>query len=191
MFKKFCGIIIILGIIFTAGITAADQGEPLEKSVLRLHVIANSDDPADQSLKLQVKDEIVKTMRVRLGEAKDAHEARQIAVQEMPEIKQAAEHVIKEQGYDYGVKVYVGQFNFPTKSYGDLVFPQGNYQAVRVVIGEGRGKNWWCVLFPPLCLVSSTDKGLSLSTPREAQVSFKCLELLPKGVKLGHKKLIK
>ena len=65
-----------------------------------------------------------------------------------------------------------------------MVFPQGKYQAVRVVIGEGQGKNWWCVLFPPLCLVSSEDRGMSLNSPQEAQITFKCLELLPQGVKI-------
>jgi stage II sporulation protein R len=185
MHKKILGIIIILVGIFSVGLAVANQGEPLAQSVLRLHVIANSDNPADQALKMAVKDEIVAMMKQEFTEVKDAEEARIMAQQEIPLIKAVAQAKIKANGYNYPVEVYVGECDFPTKSYGNLVFPSGKYQAVRVVIGEGQGKNWWCVLFPPLCLVSSTDQGLSLSNPEQAQITFKCLELLPKGVKLG------
>ncbi|MEN6461056.1 MAG: stage II sporulation protein R [Syntrophomonas sp.] len=187
MIKKIIGIIIILIIILTTGITMAEQKAPLADGVLRLHVIANSDNPADQALKLQVKDEVVKMMREEFANVKEADEARKLAIQHIPEIKKTAESVIADQGYSYPVSVYVGECNFPTKAYGNFVLPQGRYQAVRVVIGEGKGKNWWCVLFPPLCMVSSSDKGISLANPREAKVSFKCLELIPRGAKLVHK----
>jgi stage II sporulation protein R len=185
MHKRILGIIIILGGIFSVGLAVANQGEPLAQSVLRLHVIANSDNPADQALKIAVKDEIVAMMKQEFTDVKDAEEAREMAQQEIPLIKAVAQAKIKANGYNYPVEVYVGEYDFPTKSYGNMVFPSGKYQAVRVVIGEGQGKNWWCVLFPPLCLVSSTDQGLSLSSPQQAQITFKCLELLPKGVKLG------
>jgi len=95
-----------------------------------------------------------------------------------------AESIVASRGYDYPVAVYIGQFDFPTKSYGNVVFPQGRYEAVRVVLGEGEGKNWWCVLFPPLCMVSSSDQGLSLDSPAQAKVSLKCLELIPRGMKV-------
>jgi len=188
MYKKLLGIIIILAGLFSVGLVVANQSEPLAQSVLRLHVIANSDDPADQGLKLAVKDDIVAMMKQEFMGVEDAEEARQLAQQDIPRIKAVAQAKIKANGYDYPVEVNVGEYDFPTKSYGNLVFPPGKYQAVRVVIGEGQGKNWWCVLFPPLCLVSSTDQGLSLSSPQQVQVTFKCLELLPKGVKLGKQK---
>lgn len=187
MIKKITGIIIILIITLTTGITMAEQNTPLADGVLRLHVIANSDDPNDQALKLQVKDEVVKMMRKEFANVKDVDEARHLAIQRAPKIKAAAERVIAEQGYAYPVNVYVGECDFPTKVYGNLVLPQGRYQAVRVVIGEGQGKNWWCVLFPPLCMVSTSDKGISLANPQEAKVSLKCLELIPRGAKLIHK----
>lgn len=185
MYKRLLGIIIILAGFFSGGIVVANQGEPLSQSVLRLHVIANSDDPADQALKLAVKDDIVAMMKQEFSGIDDVSEARQMAQQDLTRIKAAAEAKIRAKGYDYPVEVMVGEYDFPTKSYGNMIFPAGKYQAVRVIIGAGQGKNWWCVLFPPLCLVSSTDQGLSLSSPQQAQVTFKCLELLPKGVKLG------
>ncbi len=185
MYKKIVGIIIILTSFGAAGLVAANQGEPLAESVLRLHVIAHSDDPADQALKLAVKDDIVTMMKPEFTGVDNANEARSAARQNIPRIKAAAEARIRANGYDYPVEVTVGEYDFPTKSYGNIIFPAGKYPAVRVIIGEGQGKNWWCVLFPPLCLVSSSDQGLSLDSPQEAQVTFKCLELLPKGVKFG------
>lgn len=158
---------------------------PLNENVLRLHVVANSDDPADQALKLAVKDRVVKLMREEFKSASSMPEARQLALQSTDTIEVAAAQVVAAHGYDYPVQVAVGEFQFPTKSYGNLVLPQGDYQAVRVVIGAGEGKNWWCVLFPPLCMVSSSDQGLSLGTTEEAEVSFKCLELLAQGAHLG------
>ncbi len=188
MYKRLLGIIIILAGVFSVGMVVANQGEPLAQSVFRLHVIANSDDPADQALKMAVKDDIVAMMKQEFTGVEDAGEARKMAQQDIPRIKALAQAKIKANGYDYPVEVNVGEYDFPTKSYGNLVFPSGKYHALRVVIGEGQGKNWWCVLFPPLCLVSSTDQGLSLSSPQQAQVTFKCLELIPKGVKLGQEK---
>ena len=185
MGKKIIGIIIILMSLFFGGFIATNQGQPLEKSVLRLHVIANSDGLEDQNLKLAVKDEIVTLMKQEFTDLEDAEQATQLAREAIPLIQAVAEAKIKDLGYDYPVQVKVGEYDFPTKSYGNLVFPPGRYQAVRVIIGEGQGKNWWCVLFPPLCLVSSGDEGLSLNRPQNAQITFKCLELLPRGVKVG------
>lgn len=163
---------------------ASAQENQLSDSVLRLHVIANSDDPADQALKLAVKDEIVTFMQAEFMNTADAAAAKALAQKDLPRIKAIAEEKIQASGYEYPVEIYVGECEFPTKSYGNMVFPQGRYQAVRVIIGEGKGKNWWCVLFPPLCLVSSGDRGMSLNSPQEAQVTFKCLELIPQGVHL-------
>lgn len=191
MLKKAAGIILILTLSY-GGLYFSDlQDKQLADSVLRLHVIANSDDPADQMLKLTVKDEIVTMMREEFTTVDYAAEAEELARRRIPAMKDLAEQKIISSGYDYPVKVYVGEYDFPAKSYGNMVFPQGKYQAVRVIIGEGQGKNWWCVLFPPLCMVSSKDKGLSLDSPEEAQVSFKCLELLNQGVKLVSNKTVK
>lgn len=185
MFKKSSVIIFILVTALAVAHILTQQEETLSESVLRLHVIANSDDPKDQALKLKVKDAIVEMMRSEFKETDNVDEACRLAAQNIYRIKKVAEAEIAEQGYDYPVTVYMGECEFPTKSYGNIVFPQGKYQAVKVIIGEGEGKNWWCVLFPPLCLVSTSDKGLSLDSPEEAQISLKCLELIPKGVRFG------
>lgn len=186
MLRKLTGLTIIIGLIIT-GIYVKAGEKPLNDSVLRLHVIANSDSMEDQALKIKVKDEIVKFMQDEFREAKSEEEAVLIAKEKSREIKKIALKVIEEEGFSYPAEVYVDKFEFPVKSYGNLVFPAGEYEAVKVVIGEGEGKNWWCVLFPPLCLVSSSDKGLSLDSSEEAKVTLKCLELLPKGVKFGEK----
>ncbi len=180
--KRVYGIIVLATIIFL-GMSLYLDGKPLNKSVLRLHVIANSDSIADQALKLQVKDAVVEMMKKEFTGIDDMEEARQTALMDIPDIKRTVEAVIKDNGYDYPVQVALGEYQFPTKSYGNLVLPSGDYQAVRVTLGAGGGKNWWCVLFPPLCMVSTSDQGLSLRSPEEAKVSIKCLELIPKGAK--------
>ena len=125
--------------------------------LIRFHVIANSDSYADQSLKLHVRDIIVNEMKVRFREANNRQEAEQIILASMDEIKALAQQQIQLEGKQYPVEVKIGDYDFPTKSYGNLTLPAGNYHAVRVIIGEGKGKNWWCVLFPPLCFVDSVD----------------------------------
>jgi stage II sporulation protein R len=184
MFKKIMTVILVLSLTLLGTYTLTAWGKPLNQSVLRLHVMANSDSLIDQAVKLEVKDEIVARMGKEFKNTESAQEARSIAIEKQAEIKELAQSVVASRGYDYPVEVYVGQFDFPAKSYGNVVFPQGRYEAVRVVLGAGQGKNWWCVLFPPLCMVSSSNKGLSLDSPAEAQVSLKCLELLPRGMKI-------
>lgn len=186
MFRKIALGFIILGVLLGMGWMnrAAGRTEVYDQ-VIRLHVIANSDFPADQALKLKVKDKIVALMRDELGDSSDIEDARARAQRCLPQIKKVAEQEVRAQGYSYPVQVYLGKFEFPTKLYGDLVFPQGTYTAVRVVIGEGRGKNWWCVLFPPLCLMTATEKGISLNPGDEPRVKLKCVELLTQGVRLG------
>lgn len=185
MLKKFTGIILIICFVFCGTFALAEGNKPLNREVLRLHVIANSDSSSDQALKLQVKDQVIKAMKAEFSALESADEARDHAIMRMPLIKAEAEKTIREQGYDYPVQVYVGEYDFPVKSYGNIIFPAGRYPAVRIVIGQGAGKNWWCVLFPPLCMVSSSEKGISLDTPEEAEVTLKCLELLPKGLKFS------
>ncbi len=183
--KKIGAIILIICITLLGSQIIAGQNRVLADSVLRLHVLANSDSPEDQNLKLKVKDHIIRYMAPEFSQTKDINAAHSLTTEKLSDIQKEAEIIIGKAGYDYPVEVVLGTFEFPTKSYGNLVFPQGDYSALRIIIGEGAGKNWWCVLFPPLCMVSSSDKGLSMDNPREAKVSLKCLELLPQGLKLG------
>ncbi len=172
--------IIMMALLGTTGLMRMGP-ETAGNGFLRLHVIANSDTPADQKLKLEVKDRVVAMMKEDFQDLNDANEARELAIQERKQIEALASEVVTSRGYNYPVEVCIGEYDFPTKSYGNFVLPQGRYQAVRIILGEGQGQNWWCVLFPPLCMVSTSDRGLSVATPQEAKVSFKCLELLPRG----------
>ena len=128
----------------------------LSGKLLRFHVIANSDDPKDQQLKLKVKDEVTGYLSGYLANAKSKEEAQEIIAGKKDEIKSIAHRIIKSEGYDYPVKVAMGRYEFPIKSYGNIALPEGDYDALRVVIGDGKGKNWWRVMFPPLCFIDVT-----------------------------------
>ncbi len=122
-------------------------------SVFRLHVIANSDSEEDQKLKLKVRDELLSYMNIISKDSTNKQEAMKIANEHKKELTQIAEKVIKENGYDYTVNIQVGKADFPTKYYGDITLPAGTYDALKVQIGDAKGQNWWCVMFPPLCFV--------------------------------------
>ncbi len=124
--------------------------------VIRFHVRANSDSKEDQDLKLKVRDEILKEMAQRFKSTTSIEESRTIINNNIEEIKSIAEGVIAEENKNYSVDVSLGIEEFPVRTYGNLIFPQGNYEALVVEIGEAKGQNWWCVMFPPLCFVDMT-----------------------------------
>ena len=124
--------------------------------LLRLHVIASGDSVREQAVKLRVRDAVIRTLADDMEAADDAEEAKQIALMREDDIVAAARSVLRDAGEDDTVKMAVGRVAFPLRMYGDLVVPAGEYEAVRIVIGEGKGQNWWCVLFPPLCMVDAT-----------------------------------
>ena len=128
----------------------------IAEEIIRFHVRANSDSEEDQALKIKVKDSIVLYLQEELKDARCLDEARNILYYGRDEIKNIALEVIEEEGYDYPVEVYFEESYFPMKVYGDMSFPPGVYEAFRVDIGDACGKNWWCVLYPPLCFVDST-----------------------------------
>ena len=125
-------------------------------NIIRFHIRAASDSDEDQSLKLKVKDAVVSYMKGELAGADSLDEARNILYDDSYDIKKLALSVIKDEGYEYDVNVYFERSYFPMKTYGDMSFPPGEYEAFRVDIGEALGRNWWCVLFPPLCFVDQT-----------------------------------
>ena len=125
----------------------------LANAVFRLHVIANSDAKEDQDLKYLVRDQLLAHMNVLAKNASSKEEVIEIAKQHQNEFQEIAQKVIKENGFDYPVTIEIGNFAFPTKTYGDISLPAGSYDALRVKIGNASGKNWWCVMFPPLCFV--------------------------------------
>ena len=125
----------------------------ISDSVFRLHVIANSDSNEDQSLKYKVRDNLLKYMNNICSNCSSKQEAINLVTEHKEEFKQVALDTIKEEGYSYNVKINIGNFEFPTKQYGDISLPAGYYDALRVEIGEAKGRNWWCVMFPSLCFI--------------------------------------
>jgi len=132
--------------------------------LLRLHVRANSDLPADQALKYEVRDTILDTCEVYLSQANNVREAQEQLSQVLPVLLDAAEATVHNAGFNYTVTGNINESFFPTRMYGTQVYRAGKYLALQIYIGEGKGENWWCVLFPPLCFVEvSGDKNIPVS----------------------------
>ena len=157
------------------GLWLEREHSDLADSVLRLHVLANSDSQEDQALKLKVRDRVLEKAQTFLTGECSAQEAAQDLEEHLYELASAGAEVVAEEGYDYPVSASLEETWFPTKEYEDFSLPAGQYQALRVVIGEGDGQNWWCVVFPPLCLgsVSETAAETALEAGlNEEQVSL-------------------
>lgn len=127
-------------------------------NVVRLHVIANSDSEEDQSLKMKVRDELLEVVSDFVGECKNIDEATAVIEKNIEKIRQSALECIDKEGYEYNVDVILGKEEYPTKNYEGFCFPSGEYLSLRVIIGEGKGQNWWCVLFPPLCMSAASEE---------------------------------
>lgn len=154
-------LIITVTLTFFLGITNfAAETEDIADNVLRLHVLANSDSEEDQALKLKVRDAILESGQETFSGATNAKEAEERIIADSDKILATAQAVIQEEGYDYDVALEVTDDSFPTRTYGDITLPAGEYRAVRLVIGEGEGKNWWCVMFPALCLPGASQTSL-------------------------------
>ena len=143
--------------------------ESIAQNIIRFHVRANSDSDSDQKLKLKVKNEVVTFLQPILAQSDSVEESRNIIAQHMQEIKDTALDTIHNEGYSYDVDVYFEKSYFPMKSYADVTFPPGEYEAFRIDIGEADGRNWWCVLYPPLCFVDAVYGEL----PKESKEQLK------------------
>ena len=141
----------------------------ISEAVFRLHVIANSDTSEDQSLKLKVRDSLIKYMNTICSNCNTKQEAISIAKKHQSEFQKIAEQTIQNNGYNYSVKINIDNFYFPTKNYGDISLPAGLYDALKVEIGSAKGQNWWCVMFPPLCFVN-VSSGI---VPEESKENLK------------------
>lgn len=161
------GIVIVLVVLAAIGFVVVGQNSTIVTipavEPVRLHIIANSDSPQDQTLKLVVRDKIVEELTPLLLEAKDRDEAAAIVQANIPRMEQIAQEVTASAGYS--AKGYYGRFGFPDRTYGELFLPAGDYDALRLVLGAGEGKNWWCVLFPPLCFMDGASKASSEVVP--------------------------
>ena len=193
-------ILTFLFFIYTSicAISYANQvSNDIANSVFRLHVIANSDSNEDQNLKYIVRDKLLEYMNELCINCSTKEEAISIAQNNLNNFKELALQTIREEGFDYSVNVSIGNFEFPTKYYGDISLPAGYYDALKVEIGEAKGQNWWCVMFPPLCFTdvtsgvvpeeskedlenTLTDEEFSIVSDNslDIQVKFKILEFL-------------
>ncbi len=189
------GIAIISGIIITSIITFAGEiyskgvTDRLAENFIRFHLIANSDTVEDQQMKEHIRDVILDYISPLLKDSDSIEETRSIIIDESPNIERLALEVISQWDKEYTVNVLLEKVDFPTKAYGDITLPAGRYEACRIIIGEGRGKNWWCVMFPPLCYVDVTS-GIIPSEQKDklkASISKEEYELLTKSTSVSGK----
>lgn len=146
-------LLLILYIFICANSYVQAVSSNISDGVLRLHVIANSDSSEDQNLKYKVRDRLLGYMNELCTNITSKEEAIQVVQTHKEEFENIALEVIHEEGFDYSVNINIGNFEFPTKTYGDIALPAGMYDALRVEIGSASGQNWWCVMFPSLCFI--------------------------------------
>lgn len=139
------------------GAWSMQRQDALAQKMIRLHVIANSDSEADQALKLEVRDKVLDFTTTVLQRSADMEDAQVRLRKELTRIETIAQREIAAQGYDYPVTAQLTRTEFPLKEYDGFSLPAGEYMALRLVIGEGAGQNWWCVVYPPLCTAAATD----------------------------------
>ncbi len=174
IFKTGLAILLATLIILTAASVSFSNGvnKALSDNLIRLHVIANSDSEEDQALKNDVRDAVIDYMKIKLKDVSELEQAIGIINENIDEIEKVAADKVRESGKAYPVKAVLGKYPFPTKVYGDITLPAGSYQALRIIIGEGTGSNWWCVLFPPLCFVDVTHGTIPESVKEELKNSL-------------------
>ncbi|MCX7694252.1 MAG: stage II sporulation protein R [Caloramator sp.] len=160
MKRILCGIITLVMIISFIYANKATGELNYKDKLIRFHVIANSDSKNDQNVKLKVRDAVLKELGPKLQRAKTKDEAVQIITSNIERIENISNNILQDNGYKYKAKASLGTYTFPIKSYGNITLKEGDYTALRIVLGEGGGKNWWCVMFPPLCFIDIT-RGLT------------------------------
>lgn len=196
---KYAELAMLMGMafsVFCAGFCGfAEDYRDITQTVFRLHILANSDSEEDQALKLKVRDAVLKENSELFEGCGSAEEAAAVAGKHIDEIKASAERVLEENGAGYGAECGIARMRFDDRVYGNMTMPAGEYLALRVTLGDAGGKNWWCVMFPPLCLPAvSGEAAEEVFSPEELDIledrdSYECrfyfLELLEK---LGNKK---
>ena len=184
----------LISFILTAGIMnwrmeivhaeLSDTQQSLAKEVFRFHVIAESDSANDQRIKLKVRDAVLKYMKAHMtrAERSDAKATKAWTLTHKKELTDTADKILKKEKVSYRAKAEVTTCYFPDKRYGDIIFPEGNYEALTLSIGQGKGQNWWCVVFPPLCMVGSEESAysdeLGITEEDRLVLKFKTEELL-------------
>jgi len=195
-------IALMAGVMVTVlmGSWLSGEQQELAQAMIRLHVVANSDSVEDQALKLAVRDRVLEQTAALWPEGADPETAQEVLQEHLAAIEAAGRAVIHQWGKDDPITAQIGTCWFPTKQYGDISLPAGEYTALRLVIGDGGGQNWWCVVFPPLCLNAAgesldaaavagylTQEQTALVTGSEGYVlKFKCMEWLGQLKELLH-----
>jgi len=189
---------IILAIVFSNLKVFAQNYDNLKTDVVRLHILANSDSDEDQALKLKVRDKILETGKDLFDGSKSVEETERIIKEEIPKLKKTAEQVIADNGYDYSVNCELVNMYFDERVYDEFTLPAGNYDAFRITIGKAEGHNWWCVMYPPLCLPAAMDEKEfeecftpeeieMIKNPKKYKVKFKIVELYEKWFEKNNK----
>lgn len=162
--------------------------DAIPKEAIRLRILANSDTITDQAIKRKVRDAVVAQMNEWAKQPMDIEEARVVIQDNMPVLNRIVGEVLESHGFSYNYNVELAKVPFPTKLYGNKLYPAGEYEALRITLGQGQGANWWCVLFPPLCFVDAV-KGVAVSQestknqPTKAQVRSYFYDKIKKIVK--------
>ncbi len=129
-----------------------------QEAPLRLHILANSDDDADQQIKMEVRDAVLLATQEGIEACDNEADAEEYVCDNLEIIEETANAVLEENGVAYRAHAEIGTFRFPERTYQDVTYPEGDYRALRIVLGEGEGHNWWCVMFPPLCISEITEE---------------------------------
>ncbi len=192
--KRKIGIFLLLVFLLTGGLLQIQKVVRAKKAytgdnLIRLHVIANSNDESDQQVKYRVRDALVEGLKPELRRASSYQEAKTCLEQNRAQIAQIAEQAVAASGFSYPVRVEIGKFSFPARAYGKIVYPAGQYEAVRVILGKGQGANWWCVLFPPFCFVDISSTGSETTSVSEATGVNDEIEDAPAQGSLGKGKI--
>ena len=189
LFCGLCALLLAAALTVTCVADAVSAGAQVRGDILRLHVIADSDAPEAQEVKLKVRDALLEQAAALCGSPADAAEAAELIAPRLEEITGIAEGVLRENGFDYGARAALVREYFDERAYGEFTLPAGTYTALKVTLGSGSGQNWWCVMFPPLCLPAAaggtspadifTDRERRVVAPAEGyRVRLKLAELL-------------
>ena len=190
MKQAFTGILSILAAMLIACAIPTEADAEIYSDTLRLHILAASDSGEDQALKLRVRDGILAEYSAQLSEASALEDARATLEARLPDIVATAERIVAEAGYDYTVTASLGEEWYDTRDYGEVSLPRGVYTSLIIRIGNGQGRNWWCVMYPPMCLdiatedapsddavIGYTEEEYALITDSGYNVKFKILEV--------------
>lgn len=188
--KIFVPLFLVFAFLFSYITPFIEKSENISEEVFRLHILANSDSDADQQLKLKVRDEILKKGENVFASSDSIEETIKLCKDNIGIFQETAEQCLKDNGSNYSVKVYVDKEYFNTRKYDEITLPSGIYNALKIVIGQGKGHNWWCVMFPAICLSSVTDDELNkyltedeqklVNSDSKYEVRFKIVEIYEK-----------